>query len=1482
MNFQFLKRLVDKIESDYINEAKNNEATRWLQDFNKEIEEVKQYREREILELLQNADDAGSSRVDITLDTSNLLLTITNSGQGTIPFTEEGVKSIMYANVSPKKGLELIGAKGLGFRSVLNWADHITIISDNIEINFSPERLDEFWNKSMNLQLSDRAKYEAFAHNDHRRVPLALLALPSIREISVAAHSTSIKLHYLPEREDHIKKDLKRFVPTCLLFLHNIKQITIEIDGITIANHQNSVISVHDGIQISELTGGKWIMKRSEGKEIIDGVEKRYEAGCAYCINPDYYRTYPIYDFFPTNQDFGLPCVLHATVNLNSSRTELIQQDPTNKLMMRKLADVVSDVAEYLKKLGDTSTWDAYRLMRPNHSPFESKDSYKSILFKLLHDHKGAYIPLTGEGYATDEGCFYLNDNLYDVISSDAAGISIFADMRKKTETAIRISAGVGKFSPTIRNKIEDFARAIDNYDFLARYILALRQYGNESGINMECHVFKDSERKIIKGRAYINEGQQMEDIPSFLTFEYMGQQLVEALKKRMVFTEYKTWQREMADKLSLVGEVSSSDITSITNLLVPKSKDSQRPKKEWHELLISLFKIFLNRGDKFSIGEKTEAWLPTERADQWQRASMLIMADTRFPDGFKNLEVASFSYPPERCVAYPDYLDEIAGDNPLLIQEFFIKLGVNLYFSKGRKHYGEDSGYINSLDLPLEVRKNCSWKDQSYDSRNTAEIADMDVLCLLRIPDLLKVIKVSGYDNDVCGEQKIHWFDRTYKTPVQVELSYAAYLLRNNSMASNLRFYAVEDGEWLPGMMPHGVSSFDNSQSTQRLLYSLGAVRQWSDFSAAALYEALQKRTNESEKINDPTGIKTFYHKIKMALNEKAQAAPPATLRLACKKDDKLCFLPAKEIYYSDNAGVRSLRRKLPMLEMSSREGEDIVKRVFGCRLFKDIRIEQQDAEENKPLSSFINRKLQTLKPYILAFASKSRGIKGGNMDEQLREIAGMLDRLSIHVVSRAHYIIKDEGLMIDEEIEMENGDLQYFGRKPTLHSSLIKETDALSDPYFCNGVVEAIGIALKLKGADNMDRFHRLLKASQKELEYIAYTEYDESVWIRCLEITGMSESELSFWRHVFEEAGVADKFDEDLLKVQRREYIAEILNIPVDLADVKSFTLHHYQKLINIRRHLECAYLNRIHRLLNEKGEDAQATFTTYRDEFCNEEWIKILHKQIEYQIKPDYDAIVRGYVANRFDFDADNNTLISTTVPPPRHDEYLLGHDFYELNLCPKDESLLFFDGKEDYFLKLINDLFPKHEENDELHESGASDEVQESDPIIIILETIETTADGKASGKKFAPASHSGKREPSDKHKKRAGQRAEDLVLKALKASDEYDVGMIYSEYLAPKEGQLGNNSKGYDLEYRRKGEPIYRCLEIKNCPSGSEIILSANEYEVSQDSEYRDRYDIALVSGNRVMIWENALKEPTAYTLIPEGYIVKFKIKTDS
>ena len=58
----------------------------WFEDFRQEVETLKGYRGREILELLQNADDAGSPKACISLNTNSNTITITNFGEGTIFF----------------------------------------------------------------------------------------------------------------------------------------------------------------------------------------------------------------------------------------------------------------------------------------------------------------------------------------------------------------------------------------------------------------------------------------------------------------------------------------------------------------------------------------------------------------------------------------------------------------------------------------------------------------------------------------------------------------------------------------------------------------------------------------------------------------------------------------------------------------------------------------------------------------------------------------------------------------------------------------------------------------------------------------------------------------------------------------------------------------------------------------------------------------------------------------------------------------------------------------------------------------------------------------------------------------------------------------------------------------------------------------------------------------------------------------------------
>ncbi|WAC39432.1 sacsin N-terminal ATP-binding-like domain-containing protein [Pedobacter sp. SL55] len=92
------------------------------------------YNGRQLLELFQNCEDEGASIVEISLDTETCSLTISNDGPK--PFSLKGYDSIFYPGLSSKVSSGYIGNKGLGFRSIINWADQITIISNDFKVVF--------------------------------------------------------------------------------------------------------------------------------------------------------------------------------------------------------------------------------------------------------------------------------------------------------------------------------------------------------------------------------------------------------------------------------------------------------------------------------------------------------------------------------------------------------------------------------------------------------------------------------------------------------------------------------------------------------------------------------------------------------------------------------------------------------------------------------------------------------------------------------------------------------------------------------------------------------------------------------------------------------------------------------------------------------------------------------------------------------------------------------------------------------------------------------------------------------------------------------------------------------------------------------------------------------------------------------------------------------------------------------------------------
>lgn len=265
------------------------------------------------------------------------------------------------------------------------------------------------------------------------------------------------------------------------------------------------------------------------------------------------------------------------------------------------------------------------------------------------------------------------------------------------------------------------------------------------------------------------------------------------------------------------------------------------------------------------------------------------------------------------------------------------------------------------------------------------------------------------------------------------------------------------------------------------------------------------------------------------------------------------------------------------------------------------------------------------------------------------------------------------------------------------------------------------------------------------------------------------------------------------------------------------------------------------------------------------FVRDEWLRnVLEKNDnKYHITIDYDELLRNEMKSVFGYIPDAKNVIEHA----KRRDYLDGID--EFSLSDEEKSLLFFNGYEEYF----NGLREKqNKENNTLSQSDEEhiNEIQIKEYTMSDQAIPEISSQKKQSGQK-----RRGNKKISDQRRIRLGYEAEDKVYDALTRSDKYKIIEVYSSHLS-KTG-AGDDSKGYDLEYKKEGDDIPRCLEIKHY-DGNSIILTENEYKVSQSKECSGRYDLALVTDNEVRIIRDAFVDKSKFKKEVNDYTVYFTV----
>ena len=365
-----------------------------IADYHRERAIARDYEGREILELLQNANDQAAERGErgrVLMELSPEGLIFANTG---LAFSVGGVASLQTSHLSPKRRRrqQLIGNKGLGFRSVLNWSRTPIILSNALCLAYSTEHA-----KNKLRTLTDGHPELARVVSEEQQggdaLILPLLPFPLYSEngdlsacladnrgrriferceaLLIEGYDTVIGMPFeAPPGIQAAGAQTDEIRPENLLFAQNLGELCFCREG------KAPVIWRREGSdEVAEVLANgnllsRWQIHRKPGKlpasaiESDQGEATDYEIVVAVPLEGSA-APGPLYSHFPTDITLPLPLVCHATLELEQNRKHLQKGRKCNGHVLGTLADFLAEIAEGVAAQATEDVWAGCSMLMP-------------------------------------------------------------------------------------------------------------------------------------------------------------------------------------------------------------------------------------------------------------------------------------------------------------------------------------------------------------------------------------------------------------------------------------------------------------------------------------------------------------------------------------------------------------------------------------------------------------------------------------------------------------------------------------------------------------------------------------------------------------------------------------------------------------------------------------------------------------------------------------------------------------------------------------------------------------------------------------------------------------------------------------------------------------------------------------------------------------------------------------------------------------
>ncbi len=297
--------LINRIQKQFLEEAISSPLLfRDLASMEKYISES--YTGRSLIELLQNADDACADKFYIeSLDDNTYI--VANDGRY---FTEEDLISLCRSGASTKtRKSNTIGFRGIGFKSVVNYADKVHLISGDIKCTFSREATSNLVNtSSLEVPLI--------------RIPIEFTDSAYLQKIEDLEKQGYNTIFIFCVNSNMLFREVREFTNDSMIFLQSVNSITFNNDErISMSKETRAVDNIFVEVSLhSNSQDNKWLVTKKHDSS-ISSIAFRTENNQIIAANTS---EAVIHSFLPTHSKLSIPIKINGDFSTDPSRTKVV------------------------------------------------------------------------------------------------------------------------------------------------------------------------------------------------------------------------------------------------------------------------------------------------------------------------------------------------------------------------------------------------------------------------------------------------------------------------------------------------------------------------------------------------------------------------------------------------------------------------------------------------------------------------------------------------------------------------------------------------------------------------------------------------------------------------------------------------------------------------------------------------------------------------------------------------------------------------------------------------------------------------------------------------------------------------------------------------------------------------------------------------------------------------------------------------------